>query len=65
MLAEIEGKISRKGSNLSERLEDNLTGNVFGTLRYIPFSKGLGEVLANSVFPRNLKDSFRKIDSDF
>lgn len=65
MLAEIEGKISRKGSNLSERLEDNLIGNVFGTLRYIPFSKGLGEVLANSVFPRNLKGDFRKIESDF
>lgn len=65
MLAEIEGKISRMGSNLSERLEDNLTGNVFGALRYIPFSKGLGELLANSVFPPTLNDDLRKIDSDF
>ncbi|MEH7886359.1 hypothetical protein V7654_18830 [Bacillus sp. JJ1609] len=65
MLAEIEGKISRMGSNLSERLEDNLTGNVFGALRYIPFSIGLGEVLANSVFPRSISDELRKINSDF
>lgn len=49
MLAEIKGKVSRTGSNLSERLEDNLTGNVFGALRYIPFIYGLGKVLANTV----------------
>lgn len=49
MLAEIKGKVSRTGSNLSERLEDNLTGNVFGVLRYLPFSDGLGKVLANAV----------------
>lgn len=49
MLAEIKGKVSRTGSNLSDRLEDNLTGNVFGALRYIPFIDGLGKVLANAV----------------
>lgn len=49
VLAEIKGKVSRTGSNLSERLEDNLTGNVFGALRYIPFIDGLGKVLANAV----------------
>lgn len=65
MLAEIEGKISRSGSNLSERLEDQLTGNVFGALRYIPFSKGLGAVLANSVFPRSISVDLRNIDSEF
>ncbi|MBT2686019.1 hypothetical protein [Bacillus sp. ISL-37] len=65
MIAEIGGKISRRGSNLSERLEDDLTGNVFGALRYIPFSKGLGEVLANSIFPRKLKADFWEIDIDF
>src|SRR6266851_650907 len=36
MIAEIYGKISSTGSNLAERLEDELTGNVFGALRYIP-----------------------------
>lgn len=54
MLAEIQGKISRTGSNLTERLEDNLTGNVFGVLRYIPFSAALGEVLANGVYPKSV-----------
>lgn len=41
MLAEIHGKIARTGSNLSELLEDQLTGNVFGTLRYLPAAKVL------------------------
>lgn len=45
MIAEINGKISRTGTNLKETLEDNLTGNVFGSLRYIPFSKGIKKVL--------------------
>jgi|GEM_PF-4181867 len=34
MLAEIHNKISGTGSNLSDRLEDQLTGDFFGTLRY-------------------------------
>jgi hypothetical protein len=33
------------GSNLSDRLEDKLTGDVFGALRYLPFSSGLKPVL--------------------
>lgn len=45
MIAEIHGKISSRGTNLRETLEDNLTGNVFGTLRYIPFSKGIKRIL--------------------
>ena len=40
MIAEIRGKISHTSSNLTERLEDHLTGNVFGSLRYLPFSLG-------------------------
>lgn len=36
MIAEIYGKISRSGSNLSERLEYKLTGDIFGALRYLP-----------------------------
>jgi hypothetical protein len=50
LLAEIHGKISSEGSNLSERLEDQLTANVFGTLRYIPFHKGLKHILTNVTF---------------
>jgi hypothetical protein len=45
MIAEIHSKISSTGSNLSNRLEDKLTGDVFGALRYLPFAIGLGPVL--------------------
>jgi hypothetical protein len=50
LLAEIHGKISFEGSNLSERLEDQLKANVFGTLRYIPFHKGFKHILTNVTF---------------
>lgn len=46
MIAEIRGKISRTGSNLSDRLEDKLTGDIFGSLRYLPFDLGLGPILS-------------------
>lgn len=45
MIAEIHSKISSTGSNISDRSEDQLTGNVFGTLRYLPFELGLKQVL--------------------
>jgi hypothetical protein len=45
MLAELNNKISSDGTNLSERLEDQLTGNFFGTIRYLPFEDGLGRIL--------------------
>lgn len=35
MIAEIYGKLSSTGSNLNDRLEDQLTGNVFGACRYL------------------------------
>lgn len=50
MLAEIHHKISKDGSNLSERLEDNLTSDFFGTIRYLPFEQGLREVLQTADF---------------
>lgn len=65
MLAEIKGKISKSSSNLSERLEDNLTGNVFGVLRYMPFSTVLGEVFSKGIYPNCVGVAFRKISSDF
>jgi hypothetical protein len=49
VIAELYGKISSRGTNLRETLEDNLTGNVFGTLRYIPFSKGIKRILLTAV----------------
>jgi hypothetical protein len=45
LLAEIYNKISSEGTNLSDRLEDQLTGNFFGTIRYLPFEEGLGKIL--------------------
>jgi hypothetical protein len=45
MLAEIRGKLSQTGSNLHERLEDQLTGNFFGAIRYLPMEIGLFPVL--------------------
>ena len=53
MIAEIEGKISSSGANLSEKSEDNLTGNVFGTLRYIPFNKAMKKILLQGIEPKN------------
>ena len=47
MIAEIHGKISSSGSNLSSRLEDQLTGDVFGALRYIDPIYGLFPILRN------------------
>lgn len=65
MLAEIRGKISRTGSNLTERLEDSLTGNVFGSLRYLPFTLVMGEILANGVYPKLLREDINNISCDF
>ena len=45
MIADLHGKISGSGSNLSDRLEDKLTGDVFGALRYIPFHLGMAQIL--------------------
>ncbi|WP_010632471.1 hypothetical protein [Sporolactobacillus vineae] len=50
MIAEIHNKISQTNSNHSERLEDNLTGDFFGTLRYLPFERGLNYVLSTAQF---------------
>ena len=40
-IAEIHGKIAETGSNLSERMEDLLTSDVLGCLRYLPAQKAL------------------------
>ena len=53
MLAEIHNKISQTGSNLSDRLEDKLTGDFFGTIRYLPFELGLKHVFATAEFNQN------------
>ena len=40
-VAEIHGKISETGTNLSERMEDLLTSDIFGCMRYLPPHKVL------------------------
>lgn len=45
MIAEINNKISQNGSNLSNRQEDKLTGDVFGALRYLPYANVLKKIL--------------------
>lgn len=40
-IAEIHGKISEEGTNLSERMEDLLTADIFGCFRYLPPQKAL------------------------
>jgi hypothetical protein len=39
--AELRGKLGSDGSRANERLEDLLTSNVFGLLRYLPLREGL------------------------
>jgi hypothetical protein len=46
MIAEIKGKLWQTGYNLNEMLEDNLTGNFFEALRYIPFDLALRNILS-------------------
>lgn len=65
MIAEIYGKISSSGSNLHNRLEDNLTGNVFGILRYIPFEKAMKPIIANAIYPKSIADIINKIQAHF
>ena len=49
MVEEFYGKISRSGSNLSDNLEDKLTGDFFGTLRYMDFCDGLQPILCGAL----------------
>ena len=67
--AEIKGKISSTGSNLSERLEDKLTGDFFGSLRYIPFNKAPKSILSKTkILKENytqILDTVNKLDIDY
>lgn len=54
MIAELHNKISSSGSNLTEKSEDELTGNFFGCLRYISFNKGLKKILLECIRPKEL-----------
>lgn len=63
MIAEIKGKISSAGSNLNDRLEDNLTGDLFGSLRYISFNKAAKNILSKTkVLKGDFTDIFKVIN---
>lgn len=64
VIAEIKGKISCSGSNLNDRLEDDLTGNVFGTLRYMSFNYGIKQILMQGIYPKNLANIIENIDEE-
>jgi len=57
LLAEIHNKITRNSSNLSDRVEDQLTGNFFGSLRYLPFQDGLSKMLYTAQFSNEVVSS--------
>lgn len=65
MIAEIYGKIRQNNSNLSEISEDELTGNFFGQLRYIPFNEGLKTILENAIFPPTVGDLIGNVNVGF
>jgi hypothetical protein len=58
MIAEIKGKISSTGSNLSNQLEDKLTGDFFGHLQYIPYRLVLKPILQACYFAIENKQQF-------
>jgi Holliday junction resolvase-like predicted endonuclease len=66
LIEELHGKISSRGSNLSDRSEDKLTGDFFGTLRYLPFEVGLKPILSATLFQEDdssaAKDFLKLLD---
>lgn len=63
MIAEIKGKVNTKNTNLTELREDELTGNFFGNMRYIPFAKGLKKILKNAIRPVELQNMIDEIEA--
>lgn len=64
LIAEIYGKIGDGNPIQYDHSEDELTGNFFGSLRYISFNRGLKKILVNAVFPKELGEFFEKIDCE-
>ena len=65
MIAEIKGKVNRQNTNLTELGEDELTGNFFGSMRYIPFNKGLKKILKSAIRPVELQSMIEEADADY
>ena len=64
LIAEIYNKISKDGKNLSDRLEDKLTGDFLGTLRYMSFNRGLKVIFTNCIYPKSTSEVIGKIDKE-
>ena len=65
MIAEIHRKLGKSGSKLNDRLEDQLTGDFFGSLRYLPFDMGIKPILQNCVFPLHLLECLNGVQVDY
>lgn len=65
MIADIYGKISSSGSNLSERLEDKLTGDIFGVLRYLPSEKLLMPFLRKAYHINPESNKIKQLELSF
>ncbi len=65
MIAEIKGKVNKQNTNLTELREDELTGNFFGNMRYIPFANGLKKILKNAIRPVELQNMINEIDASY
>jgi hypothetical protein len=62
-IAELKGKISSSGSNITDRLEDLLTSDVFGPLRYLPAKDALIPVLKKACLFSDTKKNLPIEDS--
>jgi hypothetical protein len=60
VIAEIENK----GKWESNNSEDELTGNFFGNLRYLPFNKGLKTIFRSCTGPHGFKEALDSINAE-
>ncbi|ACB86081.1 hypothetical protein [Natranaerobius thermophilus] len=64
MLAEIKGKLDKRGSDIHERSEDKLTGDFFGSLRYLSFPKAMKQILTEmQILKKEANDIGRILES--
>ena len=62
-IAEIRGKISETGSNLSERMEDLLTSDTFGCMRYLPPETVLIPFLNKAISQLSIKADSKQLQN--
>ena len=62
MIAEINGKLGGRRIHIADRLEDELTGNFFGNMRYFSFDKGMKKVLRKAKSRGNVVEILDRIN---